>query len=92
MDIEDYLIEEDYDKQQLALKNIAEREGLSIHKVRARLVNLGIYKNKPKQTKRILKAEYVGMIIDKLDNTTDADFEYLERLTVSLLKKLLDKL
>lgn len=89
MDIQEYLDEDDYTGQQEQLKILAEKYNLSIPKIRARLVNMGVYKNKPKPANRILKSTYVDTLIERLDNTTETDYEYLERLTVSLLKKLI---
>ena len=89
MDIQAYLDEDDYTGQQEQLKILADTYNLSIPKVRARLVNMGVYKNKPKQANRILKSTYVDTLVEHLDNITETDYEYLERLTVTLLKKLI---
>ena len=78
-----------YEDEQVALKEIADVNDLSIHQARARLVNLGIYNNKEKKSTRILKSHYVDKLVDKLDNITDTEVEYIERLTVSLIKKLI---
>lgn len=80
---------ETYDDEQTALREIADINDLSIHQTRARLVNLGIYNNKAKKSTRILKSSYVNELTEKLEDLTDTDTEYLERLTITLLKKLI---
>ena len=91
MDIQAYLDEEDYIGQQEQLQILATKYNLSIPKIRARLVNMGVYKNKPKQANRILKSEFVDKLANSLDDITDTDYEYLSRLTVTLLKKIIKK-
>lgn len=91
MDIQAYLDEDDYTGQQEQLQILATKHNLSIPKIRARLVNMGVYKNKPKQANRILKSEFVDTLANSLDDITDTDYEYLSRLTVTLLKKIIKK-
>ena len=81
-----------YEEEQIALKEIAKINNLSIHQTRGRLVILGIYHNKEKGGTRILKSHYVDKLVDKLDTLNDTEIEYLERLTIPLLKKILEKL
>lgn len=78
-----------YEEEQIALREIADINNLSVHQARARVVNLGIYNNKEKKSTRILKSFYVDQLVDKLDNITDTEVEYIERLTVTLIKKLI---
>lgn len=80
---------ETYEAEQRALKEIADLNDLSIPQTRARLVNMGIYHNKQKKSSRILKSHYVDQLLEKLEDLNDTEVEYLERLTVSLLKKII---
>lgn len=79
-----------YEDEQIALKEIAILNDLSVHQTRARLVNMGIYHNKQKKSTRVLKAFYVDQLSEKIPDINDTEIEYLERLTVSLLKKLIN--
>lgn len=78
-----------YELEQEALREIAGANDLSIHQTRARLVNMGIYHNKDKKTTRILKSNYVDELVKQLDPINDTEYEYLERLTVALLKNII---
>lgn len=78
-----------YEEEQDALREIKDLNGLSLHQTRSKIVNMGIYNNKQKKSNRIPKSYYVNTLCKELDNLNDTEVEYLERLTVSLLKKII---
>lgn len=84
-----YKDDDTYPKQQIALKEIADLNGLTKHQIRAILVNRGIYINKPKNSTRVLKSHYVDQLVNNLEELNDTEIEYIERLTIPLLKKII---
>lgn len=80
---------ETYEEEQIALKEIAEANNATIHAIRGKLVNMGIYNNKEKKPTRILKSTYVDKLIENLEPLNETEIEYLERLTVALLQKII---
>lgn len=78
-----------YDDEQVALHEIAEANDISIHMARGRLVSMGIYNNKEKKATRKLKSTYVDQLVSNMEVINDTEYEYLERLTVALLKKII---
>jgi hypothetical protein len=86
-----YEDEDDYNVQQDIIKEMAKEAEVSIPSIRARLVRANKYKNKPKTTK-VYKADLVDQLVEKLElDLLDSEYEYLNRLTVSLIRKILNK-
>ncbi len=87
--IENYKNISDYNKQQSLMEAYASTSNYTKQSIRARLVILGVYKNKPKTTK-IYKADIVDKLVETMNlKVTDSEYEYLNRLTVTLLRKML---
>ena len=81
--------EQKYQAQQALIAAFAADQGTSVPSVRASLVKLNIYENKPKTTK-VYKSDLVDQLVAKLKlDITDSEDEYLNRLTVSLIRKIL---
>lgn len=97
MFIEEYKALDSYEEEQAliaAYAAIPDESGnvKSIHSLRATLVKLGVYKNKPKTTK-VYKSDLVDKLVETLEiEVTDSEHEYLNRLTVTLLRKILAKI
>lgn len=92
MFIEEYKALDSYEEEQALIAAYAAETGKSIHSLRATLVKLGVYKNKPKTTK-VYKSDLVDKLVETLEiEVTDSEHEYLNRLTVTLLRKILAKI
>ncbi len=90
--VEKYKRLDDYTEQQTLMAAFAANTGDSVHSIRARLVKLDVYKNKPKTTK-VYKSDLVDRLVETMKlEVTDSEHEYLNRLTVTLLRKMLKRL
>jgi len=78
-----------YEEEQEVLKELVDLNDMTLHQIRSILVNMKVYNNKPKHITRVKKKHYVDGLIKYLKDITDSEEEYLSRLTVSLLKKII---
>ena len=94
--VETYLAAEQaegtYEARQAAVEELADRYGLKVAQVRAKLVTEGVYIAKAKEaTKgRVVKADLVGAIAKQLD-LTEEELDTFEKATKQALVKVLGR-